>query len=387
MPRSLTATISTAALAHNLEVVRLHAPAARAWGVVKADAYGHGLMVAMQGLAAADGLALLEWDGARRLREAGWHKPILMLEGVFEPADFELARELSLDLVVHSAEHIDWLARLARPGANGAAAPGEAGRWLNVWVKVDTGMGRLGFAPAQARAQAARLRALPGVRSLGWISHFANADVAGGAVPALAQFDAVLGDEPGQRMLSNSAAVLDWPEAHADWVRPGIILYGATPYANRPAAALGLAPAMALTGSLIAVRELPAGGTYGYGSTFRAERPTRIGIVDCGYADGYPRSAPSGTPVAVAGVPTRTLGRVSMDMLAVDLGPVPGARIGTPVELWGATIPIDAVAAAAGTIGYELMCAVAPRVRRRQIDQLLDQTDPASLIAQAHQGG
>ena len=370
MPRSLTATISTAAIARNLAVVRRHAPAARAWGVVKADAYGHGLTAAMCGLADADGLALIEWDGARRLREAGWRKPILLLEGVFVPEDFDQARALDLGLVIHSAEHIDWLA---------ARAPGLAadGRWLDAWIKIDTGMSRLGFPPAQARAQAARLRALPGVRSVGWMTHFANADVGGGAAQAIAVFDATVDDEAGERMLSNSAAVFDWPRAHADWVRPGIVLYGATPYADRSAAALGLAPAMSLTGSLIAVRELAAGSAYGYGSTYRTGQPQRIGIVDCGYADGYPRHAATGTPVAVAGVPTRTLGRVSMDMLAVDLTPVPGAGIGTPVELWGSRIPVDEVAAAAGTIGYELLCAVAPRVRRVVVDHLLDPTGTA----------
>lgn len=368
MPRSLTATISTAALAHNLAVVRLRAPTAKVWAVVKADAYGHGLATALQGFADADGLALIEWEGARRLREAGWHKPILLLEGVFGPDDLVTARELDLAFAVHSVEHVDWLAAMA---AREAASSARA-RWADCWVKIDTGMSRLGLAPQAARVQAARLRALGNVRHVGWMTHFANADVAGGAAPAIDCFERTVGAEPGERMLSNSAAVFDWPTAHAAWVRPGIILYGATPFADRPAAALGLAPAMSLTGSLIAVRELAAGSAYGYGSTFRAERPTRIGIVDCGYADGYPRHAPSGTPAAVAGVRTRTLGRVSMDMLAVDLTPVPGAALGSPVELWGATVPIDEVAVAAGTIGYELMCAVAPRVRRAVTDRLLD---------------
>lgn len=376
MPRSLTATVSTAALAHNLAVVRRHAPGARVWAVVKAEAYGHGLETAMQGLARADGLALVEWSGARRLRAAGWQRPILMLEGPFGPEDLAEARALDLTLAIHSAEHIDWLEAFDH---DAPLAPGRApGPWLDVYVKIDTGMSRLGFAPARALAEAARLRGAPSVRQLGWMTHFANADVADGATDAVALFDATVGDAPGLRMLANSAGVLDWPATHRDWVRPGIILYGATPFAERPAAALGLVPAMSLTGSLIAVRELGAGLGYGYGSTFRAERPIRIGIVDCGYADGYPRHAPTGTPVAVAGVASRTIGRVSMDMLAVDLTPVPAAGIGTPVELWGARVPIDDVARAAGTIGYELMCAVAPRVRRLVTDRLLEVADPAS---------
>lgn len=381
MPRSLTATVSTAALAHNLSVVRLRAPLAKAWGVVKADAYGHGLDVAMRGLAEADGLALVEWDGARRLREAGWQRPILMLEGLFGPEDLPEAKALGLTLAFHSAEHIDWLAAFERD--RGASVR----PWLDAYVKVDTGMSRLGLAPDQARVQAERLRALASVRQVGWMTHFANADLPGGATEAVALFDATVGEAPGPRMLANSAGVLDWPGAHCDWVRPGIILYGATPFADRPAAALGLAPAMSLTGSLIAVRHLASGHGYGYGSAFRAEREIRIGIVDCGYADGYPRHAPTGTPIAVAGVPSRTIGRVSMDMLAVDLTPVPGAGIGTPVELWGAQIPIDDVARAAGTIGYELMCAVAPRVRRAVTDRLLEAVDPATLPPAGRPGG
>ena len=364
MPRSLTATISTAALAHNLSVVRLRAPRAKAWGVVKADAYGHSLEVAMRGLAEADGLALVEWAGARRLRAAGWQRPILMLEGLFGPEDLPEARALGLTLAFHSAEHIDWLEAFE--------SNGDGERWLDAYIKIDTGMSRLGFAPDQALAQAARLRALPGVRQIGWMTHFANADLPGGATEAVKCFEATVGELPGPRTLANSAGVLDWPGAHCDWVRPGVILYGATPYGERSAAELGLAPAMALTGSLIAVRELAPGHGYGYGSTFRAEQPVRIGIVDCGYADGYPRHAPTGTPVAVAGIASRTIGRVSMDMLAVDLTPVPDAGIGTPVELWGGRIPIDEVARAAGTIGYELMCAVAPRVRRAVTDRLLE---------------
>lgn len=395
MPRSLTATVSTAALAHNLAVVRLRAPRAKVWAVVKAEAYGHGLEVAMRGLADADGLALVEWDGARRLRAAGWHKPILMLEGMFGPEDLPEAQALGLTLAFHSPEHIDWLAAFDQGQGSGSqgqggGSPGRGGvtrPWLDAYVKIDTGMSRLGLPPGQALAQAERLRALASVRQVGWMTHFANADLPDGATEAVGLFEATVGEAPGPRMLANSAGVLDWPAAHCDWVRPGIILYGATPFADRPAAALGLAPAMSLSGSLIAVRHLAAGHGYGYGSAFRAERAIRIGIVDCGYADGYPRHAPTGTPVAVAGVPTRTIGRVSMDMLAVDLTPLPGAGIGTPVELWGAQIPIDDVARAAGTIGYELMCAVAPRVRRAVTGGLLEAVDPATVTRPGTAGG
>lgn len=364
MPRSLTATVSTTALANNLETARRHAAGARIWAVVKADAYGHGLEAAVVGLAAADGFALLEWSGAERLRRLGWTRPILMLEGTFERADHALARALDLTLVIHCVEQVDGLAAFLR------TAPPQAGaRGFDLMVKVDTGMGRLGLAPHEVAAQVERLRALPGIARIGWMTHFANADVDGAVAAPFATFDALLRSAGGRRdgeprSLANSAALIGCPQVHADWVRPGIMLYGASPYADRDARSLGLEPAMRLTGSLIAVRELARGASYGYGSTFTAEQPMRIGIVDCGYADGYPRHAPTGTPVAVGTTVTRTVGRVSMDMLAVDLTPVPTAAVGTPVELWGETIAVDAVAASAGTIGYELLCAVAPRVRR-----------------------
>jgi alanine racemase len=373
MPRSLTATVSTAALAHNLAVARGHAAGARVWAVVKADAYGHGLDVARIGFADADGLALLEWDGAERLRARGWSRPILMLEGAFDRDDYRVARALDLTVTIHSVAQVDWLEAHVR-----RSPPQPGARGLDLMIKIDTGMSRLGLAPRQVAAQAARLRALPGVARLGWMTHFANADVRGGAAAALASFAAATGSATAssptarsdeRRSLSNSAALIDCPEARGDWVRPGIMLYGATPFADRDARALGLMPAMRLEGSLIAIRELARGDAYGYGSTFVADRPLRIGIVDCGYADGYPRHAPTGTPVAVAGTATRTIGRVSMDMLAVDLTPVGSAVVGSAVELWGEQIPVDAVAHAAGTIGYELLCAVAPRVRRAVSDR------------------
>ena len=351
MTRSTTATTSIAALAHNLAVARTAAPGSRTWAVVKAEAYGHGLGAAMTGFAAADGLALLEFDGAARLREAGWRRPILMIEGAFEEDDVALAARLRLALVVHCEEQVGWLQ--AHRGEPVAAV-----------LKVDTGLNRLGVPRERAGAIHSRLSAMPGVESVALMSHFANADVAGGAARAIADFDAATAGLPGERSLANSAAVLTVPQAHRDWVRPGIILYGATPFADRSAASFGLRPAMSLTGRLIAVRDLAPGDSVGYGSSFTAPSRMRIGIVDCGYADGYPRVAPTGTPVAVAGVRTGTVGRVSMDMLAVDIDAIPSARLGSPVELWGAQVSVDEVAASAGTIGYELLCAIAPRVRR-----------------------
>jgi alanine racemase len=351
MSRPITATISIAALRHNLARVRELAPAARIWAVVKANAYGHGIAPAMTAFSDADGLALVEFDKARQLRAAGWTKPILMLEGAFDEGDVEQARHDALSLVVHEPRQLGWLEHV----------PSDAP--IPVYLKFNSGMSRLGFDEAGLLAAHARVRAMTGVSFLGFVSHFANADLSGGADEAIARFDAATIGLEGERSLANSAAVIGVPAAHRDWVRPGVMLYGASPYADRSAAHCGLRPAMELASALIAVRELSPGDAVGYGSTFVADRPMRIGVVACGYADGYPRHAPTGTPIAVAGRLTRTVGRVSMDMLTVDLEPVPHARPGDPVELWGgAQVDIDAVAAAAGTIGYELMCALAPRV-------------------------
>ncbi len=351
MTRQTTATTFLGAMRHNLQRVRAAAGAARVWAVVKADAYGHGLDAVIEGFSGADGFALLEFEGAMRLRGSGWRKPILMIEGAFGPADLTLAALHDLTLVVHHRRQIGWLAA-------------HDGLPLAVVLKVNSGLNRLGVPADTAVECADRLRALPTVRSLGLMTHFANADVPGGAIESMAAFDRATAGIPGERSLANSAAVLTLPASHRDWVRPGIILYGATPFADRDAASLGLRAVMRLSGSLLTVRDLAVGDSVGYGSSFTAERRMRIGIVDCGYADGYPRLAGTGTPVAVDGIRTRTLGRVSMDMLAVDLTPIPAADVGSAVELWGDCVPVDEVAACAGTIGYELLCAVSARVRR-----------------------
>jgi len=356
MPRPLFATVSIAAMRHNLSVARAHAPGCFAWAVVKADGYGHGLDNALLGFADADGLALVEFDRAARLRELGWTRPVLMLEGAFDEADVAQAARQRLTLVVHERRQLDWIERLA------------AGAGIDVIVKLNSGMNRLGFDPADFRDAFERARRSPSVRALSTMTHFADADLAGGADAALRRFEAAMHGLDAPRSLANSAAILSLPAAHASAVRPGIMLYGATPFGERDARSLGLRAAMTLESQLIAVQSVSPGEAVGYGSTFRAERPMRVGIVACGYADGYPRHAPTGTPVAVDAVRTRTVGRVSMDMLAVDLAPVPDARIGARVELWGESIAIDEVAGAAGTIGYELMCALAARVPRRVVD-------------------
>lgn len=352
MSRATEVLISLPALRHNLLRAASLAPASRLWAVVKADAYGHGLAAVLPALERADGLALVEFDAAIALREAGWTKPVLLLEGAFDQEDTMLAAGRRLELVVHEQRQIDWLERV------------PARKTVNVHLKFNSGMNRLGFSALEFVRAHKRLRELAGVGTITLMTHFANADVPAGADAAIASFEAVTRDLPGPRSLANSAAVFGLPQVHGDWVRPGIMLYGATPIADRSARSLGLEPVMCLQSRLIAVQHLSPGDTVGYGSTFVAKQAMRIGIVACGYADGYPRHAPTGTPVAVAGHRTRTLGRVSMDMLAVDLEQVPNASVGDTVQLFGDQIPVDDVAACAGTIGYELLCAIAPRVRR-----------------------
>jgi alanine racemase len=318
--------------------------------VIKANAYGHGLLRAAEALHAADGFALLDLADAVRLREAGVRKPILLLEGVFGAEDLATVAEHGLSMVVHTAEQIDLLESAGLPVR------------VPVYLKMNSGMNRLGFAPERYRAVCKRLSGTAAAGPITLMTHFADADGAGGIAEQLARFGAATADLGLPRSLANSATVLRFPEAHADWIRPGIMLYGCSPFADRSADALGLRPVMTLESELIATQALKAGDRVGYGCTFTAETPMTIGVVACGYADGYPRHAPTGTPVLVAGRRTRIVGRVSMDMLTVDLADVPEARVGSPVVLWGEGLSADEVAAAAGTVSYELLCALAARV-------------------------
>ena len=359
MPRPIQAHIHPAALAHNLARLASAVPDARVWAVVKANAYGHGIERVFEGLRAADGLALLDIAEAERVRALGWRGPILLLEGAFEPRDLEACSRLQLWHTVHCSEQIDWLAQ------HKTQVPHR------VFLKMNTGMNRLGFTAERLRSAWARLDALTQVDEISLMTHFSDADGPIGVAAQQARFAQACRDLPGERSLSNSAALLRHGQQAgvvADWVRPGIALYGSAPdFPEHSAADWGLQPVMSLRSRLIAVQHLVAGDTVGYGSHFRAEGPMRIGIVACGYADGYPRVCPTGTPILVDGVRTRTVGRVSMDMLTVDLGPCPGAGPGSEVTLWGrstqgAWLSVDEVAASAGTVGYELLCALAPRV-------------------------
>jgi alanine racemase len=361
MPRPIVAEVHVSALAHNLSRARAAAPDSRVWAVVKANAYGHGIERAFAGLRGADGFALLDLAEAERVRALGWRGPVLLLEGCFEPRDLELCSRLDLWHVVHTEAQIDWL------------AAHKTHSLQRVFLKMNSGMNRLGFSPAAYRSAWSRLEALPQVGEITLMTHFSDADGARGVAHQVEAFEAATRDLPGERSLANSAAILRH-RLKADWVRAGIMSYGSAPdFPEHDIAHWGLLPTMTLRSQLIATQRIAPGDTVGYGSSFRAEAPLRIGIVACGYADGYPRHCGTGTPVLVDGVRTRTLGRVSMDMIAVDLEPTPGATVGADVTLWGrgpggAMLPIDEVAHAAGTIGYELMCALAQRVPVRVDD-------------------
>ncbi len=357
MPRPILATIHLAALRHNLDRARRAALDARVWAVVKANAYGHGIERVFDAFRGADGIALLDLAEAERVRALGWRGPVLLLEGVFEPRDLELCSRLGLWHTVHCDEQIDMLA------AHKTQVPHR------VFLKMNSGMNRLGFAPERFRAAWTRLDALPQVDEISLMTHFSDADGARGIAHQVEVFERASRDLPGERSIANSAATLRHAATtRADWVRPGILLYGSAPdFPEHDAAHWQLQPGMTLAAKVIGVQQLQPGDTVGYGSRFMAEQPMRIGVVAVGYADGYPRHCTTGTPVLVDGVRTRMVGRVSMDMITVDLGPVPEAGFGSEVTLWGraangAVLPIDEVAEAAGTVGYELMCAVAPRV-------------------------
>ncbi|WP_353152535.1 alanine racemase [Pollutimonas bauzanensis] len=370
MPRPISATISLSSLSHNLRVVaqqldgtaaQVKRPRPNIWAVIKANAYGHDIDNAIRGFSQAEGLAMLDLNEAVRCREAGWERPILLLEGFFEPADIAILDHYRLATAVHCKEQVDMLAaaKVAHP--------------IDAFVKLNSGMGRLGFPEEDYRAayeQVQTLQACGILNSLGKMTHFARADDDPVTTQQQLQvFNQLTQGLPGKVSVCNSAATLTpglWaslPDHQEQWVRPGICLYGASPFADKSAAALGLRPAMTLSAKLISLRNIPIGAGIGYGHAFTAAAPMRIGIVACGYADGYPRHAGTGTPITVDGVRTRLLGRVSMDMLAVDLTGIPQASVGSPVVLWGEGGPsVDEVAQAAGTIGYELLCAVAARV-------------------------
>jgi alanine racemase len=349
MARPIQAHIDLSALENNLQVAR-RATSARIMSVIKADGYGHGLLQVAEALAATDGYALLDIQDAVRLREAGFRQPILLLEGFFSAEELPVLAEYDLTSVIHSAWQVALL----------DAYPAK--KKLSVWLKVNSGMNRLGFAPQQVAQIMEQLRRHRAVRDITLMTHFANADEIREVAEPLALFNDLAAPHRVARSLANSAALLRYPATHADWVRPGIMLYGASPFAEVSAQQLGLKPAMTLSSRIIATQQLYVGDQAGYGALFRAQYNMRVGIVACGYADGYPRYTPNGTPILVDGQRTKTLGRVSMDMLHVDLSSLPQAEVGSRVVLWGEGLPVEEVASAAGTVSYELMCALSKRV-------------------------
>jgi len=351
MPRPIRATISAAALSHNLMVAKAHAAGAKVWAVIKANAYGHGIERAARAFDLAEGYAVLDFQEAARLRVAGVAKPVLMLEGIFKAVDVPLLAKYALTPVIHNPEQVEML-RLA-----------DLGGEIDVYLKVNSGMNRLGFNVDSVRPAYNALRMHPQVKAITLMTHFADADGATGIKAQVEWFEQIVKPfEVKSRSLANSAALIKFPEARGDWVRPGIMLYGCSPFADRTAESLGLKPAMTLASEIIATQHLQPGERVGYGFSYEAVGELTIGIVACGYADGYPRHAPSGTPVLVNGKRTRTVGRVSMDMMAVDITDIPEAYIGTPVTLWGDGLSADEVGAAAGTLSYELLTKLTSRV-------------------------
>lgn len=351
MSRPIVASLDLDALSQNLQVVRRAAPDSRVWSVVKANAYGHGLDRVWQALSTTDGFAMLNLEEAILLRERGWKGPILMLEGFFHTDELALFDQYRLTTSVHSNWQIKALAnaRLHAP--------------IDVYLKMNSGMNRLGFAPERIHAVWQQLRSMANTGDLTLMAHFAAAEQTESVTSAMGRIRQTAEGLEGARSLANSAATLWHPETHFDWVRPGIILYGASPSGRwQDVANTGLKPVMTLKSEIIGIQTLRAGDAVGYGARYRASGEQRIGIVAGGYADGYPRHAPDGTPILVDGVRTGIVGTVSMDMLAVDLTPCPHAGIGSRVELWGQEIKVDDVAQACGTVGYELLCALAPRV-------------------------
>ena len=350
MARPIYAQVSLPALRANVARARELAPNTQLIAVVKANAYGHGLLRVLPALSEADGLALVELDAAIALRAEHYVRRILLIEGFFEPGELPEIAARRLAVVVHNEDQVRMLehAKLERP--------------LEVFVKINSGMNRLGMPPTHVAGVIDRLNHCESVAVLRLMTHLARADEQNGIADALATFNAACRGLTYPRSIANSAGVVRHAEVGGEIVRPGIMLYGATPFPRETAASIGVEPVMTLRSEIIATQSLRPNESVGYGGTYTATRPQRIGVVACGYADGYPRSAPNGTPILVCGKKARLAGRVSMDLITVDLSDVPEATVGSPVVLWGRGLPVDDIAHAASTVGYELLCAVAPRV-------------------------
>jgi len=352
--RATCATIHLGALRENLRRVRELAPGARVMAVVKADGYGHGLERVARALEGADAFGVAAIADGQRLRAAGASQRIVVLSGPDEPGDLPELRRLRLDAVIHHESQIDMLAADHDP------------RPLRVWLKLDTGMHRLGFPPERARAAFTRLRALPSVdRDIALMTHFANSDVFDDALTThqIERFERAVSGLDGERSLSNSAGILGWPEAQGQWVRAGGALYGIAVVTGKIGADFGFRPAMTLSTRLIAINRVRRGERIGYAATWEAPEDMNVGVAAIGYGDGYPRHAEPGTPVLINGLRANLIGRVSMDLITLDLRGLPDAKIGDGVVLWGRGLAVEDIAAHADTIGYELTCGVTRRVR------------------------
>lgn len=360
MTRATQAHIDLSALRQNFQLVKNYAPDQRVMAVIKANAYGHGAARIAHALAdaGADGFAVAFIDEAQELRNAGIKNPITLLQGVFNSKELTLACEQGLDLVVHRPDQIDMLEREV------CKQP------FNVWLKLDTGMHRLGLLPEQFAAAYQRLSDCPNVSTVRLMSHFSSADdLASAATQQQFEcFNRVTAGVAAEACLASSASIIGWPATYRDWVRPGIMLYGASPMLDWRDQVAELQPVMTLTSSIISIRDLKAGEAVGYGAKWVAEQNSRIGIVGVGYGDGYPRCLPNGTPVLVRQQRVPLVGRVSMDTIAIDLTACADATLGDQVTLWGQGLPVDEIAELAGTIPYELLCNLSPRVPRLYIE-------------------
>ena len=360
MSRLTLALFDPAALRHNLQVVRRKAPASRILAVVKANAYGHGVVASARALHGADAFAVACIEEALCLRNAGIRQPIVLLEGFFAAKELPLLAKHRLQTIIHDFAQIKQLqrSRLSVP--------------LEVWLKIDTGMHRLGFAPHEAKEAWNKLTACAQViKPVRLMTHLACADERDNPMtPAQIQrFTVAVEGLPGARSIANSAGILAWPQSHTEWVRPGLMLYGASPFAGTTAQTHNLRPVMEFRSVLIRVNQCRAGDSIGYGATWRCPEDMSIGVVAAGYGDGYPRHASAGTPVWVDGRLVPLVGRVSMDMSTVDLRGVPQPRIGAPVVLWGRELPVEIVAMHADTIPYTLLTGITARVKRAGLDE------------------
>ncbi len=352
MTRATRALINLSALRHNLSIARRHAPDSHIMAIIKANGYGHGSVAIARALDLADTFGVACLDEAITLRQAGIEQPIVLLEGVLHAADLKLVREHQLELVVHHSTQVSLLEQ-------------NDGSPIPVWLKLDTGMHRLGIPPGDVGEIRQRLeRTTTVAQPIRLMTHLANADDRQDDTTRqqLACFDAATAELGLQASIANSAGILAWPDTHRDWVRPGIMLYGVSPLRDSSAVENELQPVMTLQSELIAVNQQRQGAPIGYGGSYRCPQDMPVGVVAVGYGDGYPRHAPNGTPVLVNGMRVPLIGRVSMDMICVDLRDCPDAGIGDPVVLWGDGLPVEEIALMAGTIGYELLCQVTQRV-------------------------